>query len=76
VTLPSGQKFIHISPTSTVVTIKKNFRGDLFGDVMVFMESSGLLLHRLEERCDLAQGVCIVADQGMTAGWKEDDPVF
>jgi hypothetical protein len=46
---------------------QKEFQGDLFGDVMVFMESSGLLLHRLEERCDLAQGVGMVADKRMAA---------
>src|ERR1039457_5368212 len=28
----------------------------------------------LEERCDLAQGVAVTADQGMTAGWKDDGP--
>ena len=29
------------------------------------------LRHGLEERRDFAQGVGIVADQGMTAGWKD-----
>ena len=32
------------------------------------------LLHGPQERCDLAQGVGVVADQGMTAGWKDDSP--
>src|ERR1035438_3972398 len=32
------------------------------------------LPHGLEERCDLAQSIGVVADQGMAAGWKDDGP--
>src|ERR1039457_1845813 len=42
------------------------------GQLPVLESSAGL--HGLEERCDLAQSVGIVANQGMAAGWKEDGP--
>src|ERR1039457_7090543 len=66
-----------------------NRKGDLFlrtRPVMAFLSfprrgngqlpvlGSSASLHGLEERCDLAQSVGIMPDQGMTAGWRDDGP--